>query len=113
MSYRITYFFAGALRWCCLWLLLVNPAAAAAASSSELAQQRERFPLVWEAAQHGPDDIWHKLAAGLESYPLYPYLELAALQRRLDQVEPAAVRNYLDAWPDTLPAQSLRDAFLL
>jgi soluble lytic murein transglycosylase len=113
MSDRITQFSAGALRWCCSWLLLAGSAAAAAASSAELAQQRERFPLVWEAAQHGPEDSWRKLAAGLETYPLYPYLELAALQRRLDHAEPAAVRKYLDAWPDSLPAQTLREAYLL
>src|SRR6185312_1450772 len=113
MSYRIACFATGASRWCCLWLLLAGFTASAAPSSNELVQQRERFPLVLEAAQHGPDDAWRKLAAGLDSYPLFPYLELAALQRKLDHAEPAAVRKYLDTWHDTLPAQTLREAFLL
>lgn len=50
---------------------------------------------------------------GLESYPLYPYLQLAALQRKLPQLKPAEVQTYLNAWPDSLPAQTLREAFLL
>lgn len=85
----------------------------AAATDDQLTQQRERFPLVWEAAQHGPDDAWRKLASGLESYPLYPYLELASLQRKLTQLEPGQVNKFLTAWPDSLPAHNLREAFLL
>src|SRR4051794_40518688 len=114
MTYRTNCYFAGVLRRCSLWLLLPAFAVSAAAPpTNELTQQRERFPQVWEIAQHGPEDAWRKLAGDLHDYPLYPYLELAALQRKLDHVEPAAVKKYLDAWPDSLPAQSLRDAFLL
>jgi soluble lytic murein transglycosylase len=87
--------------------------AAATADPAELARQREQFPLVWETARHGPDDAWLRLAPGLETYPLFPYLELAALQRRIGQVNRAEVDKFLAAWPDSLPAQTLRDAFLL
>ena len=93
---------------------LVAPGAVAGApAAEELKLQRERFPLVWETAKHGPADAWRKLAMGLESYPLYPYLELAGLQKKLPQLKPAEVAEFLAAWPDSLPAQSLRDAFLL
>ena len=74
--------------------------------------QRERFPLVWEAAQHTPDAVWHKLAAGLEDYPLYPYLQLAALQQRMPQLTRKDADAFLAEWPDSLPAQTLRVAFL-
>jgi soluble lytic murein transglycosylase len=84
----------------------------AAANSDDLASQRQRFPLVWEAAQHGPDAAWRKLAGGLESYPLYPYLEYAALKHRISEVKRAEVDKFLAAWPDTLPAQLLRENFL-
>ena len=114
MSYPIERYSARILRRCGLWLLLAASAAwAAAPSPNESTQQRERFPLVWEMAQHGPEDAWRKLAGDLQGYPLYPYLELAALQRKLERVEPAAVKKYLDAWPYSLPAQTLREAFLL
>jgi soluble lytic murein transglycosylase len=82
------------------------------AESPELLEQRQRFPLVWEAAQHGPDSAWRKLADGLQSYPLYPYLELAALKHRIGEVKRAEVDKFLAAYPGTLPAQLLRESFL-
>ena len=87
--------------------------ATAVPATEELQLQRERFPLVWETAKHGPVDAWRKLAMGLESYPLYAYLELASLQKKLPQLKPAEVAEFLAAWPDSLPAQTLREAFLL
>ncbi|MBS0556197.1 MAG: transglycosylase SLT domain-containing protein [Proteobacteria bacterium] len=86
--------------------------AAAAVRADNLDSQRERFPLVWEAAQHGPAGTWRKLAAGLESYPLYPYLELASLQRRIKDVQAPEAAKFLTAWPDSLPAKLWRDAWL-
>ena len=83
-----------------------------AARADDLAGQRARFPLVWEAAQHGPDGAWRKLASGLESYPLFPYLELASLQRRIQDVQDPEARKFLAAWPDSLPAKLWRDAYL-
>jgi soluble lytic murein transglycosylase len=82
-------------------------------SNAELLRQREQFPAVWEAAKRDPTDSWVKLAGGLESYPLYPYLGLAALQRRMAQVKVEDVTAFEKAWPDSLPAATLRDAFLL
>lgn len=81
--------------------------------AARLASQRERFPLVLETARHAPGDAWQKLAGGLENYPLFPYLELASLQRRMAQLKRAEVDKFLAAWPNSLPAQILRDAFLL
>src|SRR5690349_8228881 len=74
--------------------------------------QRQRFPLVWEAAQHGPDAAWRALAGGLESYPLYPYLEFAALKQRIGSAKREEVDKFLATWPGTLPAQLLRESFL-
>jgi len=102
-------------RLLCFVILLLNAAFAHATdlpAQDDLAQQRQRFPLVWEAAQHWPDLAWRKLAVGLESYPLYPYLELAALRRRIGEVKRAEVDQFLAAWPDTLAAQLLREHFL-
>jgi soluble lytic murein transglycosylase len=97
--------------------VVLAPAVLAHADSPDegtRARQRERFPLVWETAKHAPvDAAWRKLAVGLEDYPLFPYLELAALQRRLPQLKRAEVERFLAAWPDTLPAQTLREQFLL
>jgi soluble lytic murein transglycosylase len=94
-------------------LMAGRVAAATVPNPTELARQREQFPLVWETAKRAPDDAWLRLAPGLESYPLFPYLELAALQRRIGQVKRAEVDKFLTAWPGSLPAQILRDTFLL
>jgi soluble lytic murein transglycosylase len=97
-----------ALRFIALTLALGTCTATAA----DLADQRSRFILVWEAAQHGPDAAWRKLAAGLESYPLFPYLELAALERRHSELKTEEVEKFLARWPDSLPEQLLRQSYL-
>ena len=83
-----------------------------AARADDLTNQRARFPLVWEAAQHGPTGSWRRLATGLESYPLFPYLELASLQRRIQDVQQPEAQKFLAAWPDSLPAKLWREAYL-
>jgi soluble lytic murein transglycosylase len=83
-----------------------------AARADDLANQRARFPLAWEAAQLGPAGAWRRLATGLEDYPLFPYLELASLQRRAKDVQPPEAQKFLAAWPDSLPAKLWREAYL-
>ncbi len=85
---------------------------AAHADPVELKNQRGQFPAVWELAKRDPTRSWAKLAAGLESYPLYPYLGLAAMQRHIDTLQRDEVDAYLKAWPGSLPAVILREAFL-
>ena len=92
--------------------ILAGVARGASSDDTELRRQRDQFPLVWEAAKHGPDDAWLRLAPGLESYPLFPYLELVAMQRQIATLQTPQVERYLKAWPDSLPAQTLRDAYL-
>jgi len=84
----------------------------APARADEIGPQRARFVLAWQAAQHGPDIAWRKLGDGLQDYQLYPYLEFAALKRRIGEVKRVEVEKYLGAWPDSLPAQGLRESFL-
>jgi soluble lytic murein transglycosylase len=94
------------------FFLIASALCAGAASVDDHAGQRQRFPLVWEAAQHGPDAAWRALAGGLESYPLYPYLEFAALKTRIGEAKREDIDKFLAAWPGTLPAQLLRENFL-
>jgi len=112
MSARITTGFARLRRYAWLALALSGFSVPASAGSDALAQQRAKFMLVWETAQHGPEGAWRKLAEGLEDYPLYAYLQLADMQRQLAHLQPDEARKFLDAWPDSLPAQTLREAFL-
>ena len=94
------------------FFLLFAAVAIAADASADSTAQRQRFPLVWEAAQHGPDTAWRALAGGLESYALYPYLEFAALKQHIGEAKRENVDKFLAAWPGTLPAQLLRETFL-
>lgn len=86
--------------------------AARATDKTELERQREQFPLVYETALKGPVDTWRRLAVGLESYPLFPYLELASLQRRSGPVRREEVDAFLAKWPNSLPAAILRESVL-
>jgi soluble lytic murein transglycosylase len=87
-------------------LLLLFVPLLAHAQPSTLLQQREAFRAAYTAAFNGQD--WRPLAQGLESYPLYPYLEAAALEHDLAHADRAAVAAYLARYPDLIPAQDLR-----
>jgi soluble lytic murein transglycosylase len=95
-----------------LLLGITAVSAPAFADDATLAHQREQFPAVWELAKHDPTGGWTKLAAGLESYPLYPYLQLAALTRDVKSTTPEDAAAFLNKWPDSLPATLLREAYL-
>jgi soluble lytic murein transglycosylase len=86
------------------------PATAAAVSTNRQAQ-RAQFQQAYAAAQKGGDG-WRALAAGLKDYPLYPWLEAAALEHDLRTIDPAPVRAYLKRYPDLLPAHDLRRRYL-
>jgi soluble lytic murein transglycosylase len=96
------------------WLLLVAGwllASAMAHAAEPDAAQRAAFRQAYAAAQQGGDG-WRPLASGLRDYPLYPYLQAAALQHDIQQIDRASVESYLAQYPDWIPAADLRRAFL-
>ncbi len=99
------------LNWLLLatsWLLATTIVQAAEPSAS----QRAAFKQAYAAAQQG-ENGWQSLAAGLRDYPLYPYLQEAALEHDIQQIDRATVESYLTQYPDWIPAADLRRAFLL
>ncbi|AHX14852.1 lytic transglycosylase [Dyella jiangningensis] len=85
---------------------------ACATSAAEPTQaQRTAFKQAYAAALQGGDG-WRSLAKGLENYPIYPYLEAAALTHDLRQIDRAQVESYLKRYPDQIPAGDLRRDFL-
>jgi len=97
------------------WLLLAVGwllASAMVHAAEPTATQRAAFKQAYAAAQQGGDG-WRSLASGLRDYPLYPYLQAAALQHDIQQVDRASVEAYLAQYPDWIPAADLRRAFLL
>jgi soluble lytic murein transglycosylase len=82
------------------------------ANAQERATQRESFRAAYAAATRNPPGDWKKLAIGLENYPLYPYLEAAALRRNIAKASRADVERFLARWPDTLPESDVRETYL-
>ncbi|MBS0433026.1 MAG: transglycosylase SLT domain-containing protein [Proteobacteria bacterium] len=93
-----------------LLVLLVLVACGAPAQTMDQASQREAFRAAYAAASAGRD--WQALARGLNDYPLYPYLEAAALQSDLAHADRAQVQAYLTRYPGLIPADDLRRAEL-
>ncbi|MET0230348.1 MAG: transglycosylase SLT domain-containing protein [Rhodanobacteraceae bacterium] len=81
-------------------------------AAQDRSTQREQFRAAYAAASRTPPGEWQKLAGGLESYPLYPYLEAATLRRTIAKASRADVERFLARWPDTLAASDVRDAYL-
>lgn len=96
-----------------LLVVMATLAAPAAAASLALEQQRRQFPAAYAAAKSGPEVRWRELAAGLETYPLYPYLEAAALDRELPRADAADVREFLTRHEGVPVAESLRRRWLV
>jgi soluble lytic murein transglycosylase len=92
-----------------LALCLPTLAAADAVSSATV---RRQFEAAHHVAQHDPAGRWVVLARGLEDYPLYPYLEYAALTRDLGAARPAAVTEFLTRQDGTPLADQLRTRWL-
>ena len=74
--------------------------------------QRAVFKQAYAAARQGGDG-WRALAGNLADYPLYPYLEAAALTHDLRQLDRTPVEAYLKRYPDLIPAGDLRRDYLL
>jgi soluble lytic murein transglycosylase len=96
--------------------LLFAAAGLLAATSAKAADpdtaDRAAFKQAYAAARQGGDG-WRSLATSLRNYPLYPYLQAAALEHDIQQTDRATVEAYLKQYPDWIPAADLRRAFLL
>ncbi|HEX5353725.1 MAG TPA: transglycosylase SLT domain-containing protein [Rhodanobacteraceae bacterium] len=79
-------------------------------ATSTIEQQRGAFRAAYAAARNGQD--WRPLAKGLLHYPLYPYLEAAALQHDIQTATPAEIDTYLQRYAGMIPADDLRKAEL-
>jgi len=91
-------------------LLGAVPALFAQSAAPTVAQRRDTFRAAYTAAQNGQD--WRTLAQGLQNYPLYPYLEAAALQHDIKTAGPAQIDAYLQRYAGMIPADDLRKAEL-
>ncbi|HVT31642.1 MAG TPA: transglycosylase SLT domain-containing protein [Rhodanobacteraceae bacterium] len=95
-----------------LLLALIVGFAVSPAAAQERVTQRDAFRAAYAAATRNPPGDWKKLAAGLEDYPLYPYLEAAVLRRNIAKAPRADIERFLTRWAGSLPESDLREAYL-
>ena len=87
-------------------------AASSVHAQESIDAQRAAFKQAYANAQQQGGDGWRQLASGLRDYPLYPYLQAAALEHDLKQTDLATVQSYIKQYPDWIPASDLRRDFL-
>lgn len=93
-------------------LLLGLVVTVSAVAEVDRSAQREQFRSARAAIARPPADGWKRLAIGLEDYPLFPYLELAALKRSGGVLQRGDVERFLQRWNGSLPARDLRETYL-
>ena len=98
---RLLFALAGAL------LFATQAVADTPATAQQLA-----FRQAYAVARQGGDG-WRSWSKSLADYPLYPYLEAAALTHDLRTLDRHAVEDYLARYPDLIPAADLRRDYLL
>ncbi len=79
----------------------------AAAEGAAPAAQRSAFLQAEQALRQGDRPRFQRLRAGLDRYPLAPYLDHAEIRRDLAAADPAAVRDFLDRHADVPLADAL------
>ncbi|MBE1159361.1 transglycosylase SLT domain-containing protein [Dyella acidiphila] len=93
------------------WMLVGAATAQTAADTAALESQRAAFKQAYAAASQGGDS-WRALATGLHDYPIYPYLQAAALEHDIQLIDRPTVEAYLRQYPDLIPSDDLRRHFL-
>ncbi|MBP6382537.1 MAG: transglycosylase SLT domain-containing protein [Pseudomonadales bacterium] len=93
-------------------LLLAQCGAFAATGADPFAEQRRQYRAAMSALERGDPQPFLRARSLLAGYPLYPYLELAQLRRRLPAMPVAEVEDFLARHGDGLPAARLRAAWL-
>ena len=95
------------------WLLSF-PGVAAVQSPAEHTRvaQRYQFQEAEKALKKGHITRFRRLAKSLQDYPLYPYLEYAALKRQLDTATPEKIQAFLQQYGDSPLAGRLHKNWL-
>ncbi|WP_200236185.1 lytic transglycosylase domain-containing protein [Thiohalocapsa halophila] len=95
-----------------LTLGLVLTVLAMPAASADRVEQRQDFLAAERALAAGDDAAFAELADGLRDYPLWPYLRLAELRRRLAPEHREAIEGFIGDHAGTAPGETLRRLWL-
>ena len=95
------------------WLLLLCCVAVSGiAYADQYQNQRKRFLAAEKALATGDRAQFNRLASQLESYPLHPYLQYAALRADIKKISPATAKKFLDQQQDSPLARQFRKQWL-
>ncbi|MBI5450920.1 MAG: transglycosylase SLT domain-containing protein [Gammaproteobacteria bacterium] len=95
-----------------LALMLPGPGMPADAAQDELAPQRNKFIQAEQALKKGNNKLFQQLSSELKDYPLYPYLQYAALRKNFGQTSFEAMAKIADEVSNTPLEAELRDTWL-
>lgn len=95
-----------------LTLGLVLTALAMPAASADRVEHRQNFLVAERALAAGDDAAFAELADGLRDYPLWPYLRLAELRRRLAPEHGETIEAFIRDYAATAPGETLRRLWL-
>ena len=99
-----------------LVLLVISPFSYASVSplyeTADLESQREQFLIAEKAIASGRLQKYHQLKDTLKDYPLYPYLQLAELKRRLNTASVDEINNFLTRYKDTPLEKKLYNSWM-
>jgi soluble lytic murein transglycosylase len=99
------------------WLLLsgllaVATTAPGAVGAADAAAARRDFVAAERALAAGDEEAFAWLADGLRDHPLWPYLRLAELRRRLVPEQREAIEGFIADYAGTAPGETLRRLWL-
>lgn len=86
--------------------------ACGALAAEPIAAQRQLFTELERAARADPEGAWRLRAASLRNYPLWPYIEFAALSARPKSASPEQVRAFVRLRADSPLAMRLRRSMI-
>lgn len=96
----------------CVVLLQLYASTGWGTTTDIYAKQREQFVAAGKALEAGNQDEFRRLKSRLKKYPLYAYLEYAALRKHLGTVQPAQVSRFLKTYQEFPLAERLYYAWL-
>ncbi len=108
MRYSLKHYLLRSAGWLCGALLV----ASLPAQADRLSEQRRHYDQAQSALAKGDHARFQQLKAGLDDYPLYPYLLLESLRKRVDHAPHREIEQFLSAHGDLPTASGLKRSWL-
>lgn len=94
----------------CITLFIVGLSLIGLTSASDLDRQRQAYLAAENAIARG--QAWQQWQADLQNYPLFPYLEIQALKRRLTDANQSDIDAMIEKYPNVAVIRQLKSSWL-